>query len=537
MVEAAFFDDVLRYVRWSEADEAALRALGPHVAPERRALVEEFYDRLREHPGAEAVLRDEAQVRRLHDSLERWLDELLSAPRDRAYFERRWRIGAAHARVGLPQRYVFTAMALVRAHLERIASDAFDADRQAAARARGALGKALDVELAVMAETYRDELLGRLERIGGAGPRARGGGPEGAGASHGEAIERAGARHREAIERAEAAVVVLDGSGRAALWNPKAEALTGRARDEVVGSDALPLLFDEPGPRERVLGLRAGEPLVFEAGLVTRAGRERRVCWCVSASEAGGAVFRYLVGVDLTEARGAERQAHQAGRLAVAGALATGFAHEIRNPLNTASLNVQLLDRSLRPIDEVPPLAKEALDMLRVELERISRLVSDFIDFARPRPLRLAPVDLGELVLGVVDSFRARTEASGVELVYERPVRALLAPADPDALRRVLVNLMRNAFEAVADVAEARVTVRARGVGRFAEIDVEDNGAGLPPGAPIFDAFYTTKAKGAGLGLAIVHRLVDEHGGSVSARDAPGSTLFTVRLPRGQPAA
>ncbi|HEU4404567.1 MAG TPA: protoglobin domain-containing protein [Polyangiaceae bacterium] len=521
MAEAAFFDDALRYVRWSGADEAALRALAPHVAPERRAIVEEFYDRLREHPEAEKVLRDEAQVRRLHGSLERWLDDLLAARRDRAYFEQRWRIGAVHARVGLPQRYVFTAMALIRLQLERIASAAFGADREAEARAHAAVGKALDVELAVMAETYREELLGRLERAEGAA--AAGGRP---GAAEG--------RYRDAVERAEVMVVTLDPAGRATLWNRKAEALTGHPRDEVLGTDPLPLLFGDAGPRERVPGVRPGEPLVLEAALVTRAGRERWARWCVSAADdgAGGVAARYLVGADMTEARGDEQRAHQAERLAVAGALATGLAHEIRNPLNAASLNVQLLERSLRRPAAAPPLALEALEMLRGELDRISRLVSDFLDFARPRPLSVAPLELGEFVQGVVDELRPRADAAGVELAYERPARPLATPGDAERLRRALLNLVGNALDAVEGAPGARVVVRARAVGRFSEIDVEDNGAGVPPGAPVFDAFYTTKPKGAGLGLAVVHRAVDEHGGAVSVRSAPGDTTFTVRLPR-----
>lgn len=522
MAEAAFFDDVLRYVRWSEGDEALLRALAPHVVPERRAIVEEFYDRLREHPEAAAVLRDEAQIRRLHDSLERWLDELFSAPRDRAYFEQRWRIGAVHARVGLPQRYVFTAMALVRSHLDRIVIRAFAADADGAARAREALGKALDIELAVMAETYRDDLLGRLERLpaGPGGPSERPGGSE--------------AGYREAVERAGVMIVALDERGQTTLWNRRAEVLTGCPRDEALGTDALALLLGEPALRERVLGLRAGESAAFEAELVTRAGSERWLRWCATAFEqrgAGGTV-RYLVGVDLTEMRGAERLARQAGRLAVAGTLGTGFAHELRNPLNTASLNVQLLERSLRPLDAMPHSAREALDVVRGELERIARLVSDFLDFARPRPLSLALIELGDFVQRLVDGVKVEAETAGLELVCERPVRPLPAPADGEALRLVLLNLVRNAFEAVVRTLGARVVVRVRGAGRFAEIDVEDNGPGLPPGAPVFDAFYTTKVKGAGLGLAVVHRLVDEHGGSVSASGGPGCTLFTVRLPR-----
>src|SRR5215207_5547749 len=121
-------------------------------------------------------------------------------------------------------------MALIRMQLERVVSAAFASDREAEAGARAAVGKALDVELAVMAETYREELLGRLARAEGAG--GAGGLP---GAAEG--------RYRDAVERAEIMVVTLDRLGRATLWNRKAEALTGHPRDEVLGGDPLPLLF------------------------------------------------------------------------------------------------------------------------------------------------------------------------------------------------------------------------------------------------------------------------------------------------------
>jgi PAS domain S-box-containing protein len=516
------FGDVLRCVRWSAADEAALRALAPHVAPERRAIVADFYDRVREHPAAERALRDEEQAGALHRLLDRWLDELLSVGRDAAYFERRHHMGVEHVRAGLPRRYALAAMSLVRLRLERVASAAFAADRAVEAAVRAALGKALDLELAVVAEAYDDAARARAE-----------GDPDREGAA---APVGADAFYREAVERAEVAVVALDAGGRATLWNREAEALTGCRRDEVLGSDPLPLVLGDAhaGLRERVLATRAGEPAVLEVVLAGPAGGERWVRWRASAfeDEAGSVAARYLVGADVTEAHLADRRARQAERLAVADALATALAHELRNPLNTVSLHVQLLDRSLRRHGDVPAVASESLATLTDELDRFARLVTEFLAFARPRPLRPRPVDVAEVVRGVADSMAAEAEAAGVEVSFDAPEGPLPAPLDVEAIRRALQNVTRNAIEAVAGRPEGKVALRVRSEGHFVAVDVEDNGPGVAPGAPVFDAFYTTKSRGPGLGLAVAHRLVDDHGGSLAMRSAPGSTSCTVRLRR-----
>jgi PAS domain S-box-containing protein len=516
------YREMQHYVRWGDADASALRALLPHVEPLKERISEEFYERVREHPGANAIFRDEAQVRRLQQTLQVWVVELLTGPHDEAYFERRCRIGAVHARVGLSQRYVFAAMSVLRQHLERITTEAFAGDPGMEAKIRLALARILDLELTIMLETYRTTLVARIERVD---RLARD--------TMAQKLAAAELRYRDAIESAQALVMVLDADGGLLLWNRMAAAVTGYERDELLEGPPLERLMPEPEARERLYRVTPEAPDTFGATLLTRSGRERHVRWLVSVNldPEHGQPVRYVFGVDLTDVREAERRARNAERLASVGTLAAGLAHEIRNPLNAASLHLTVLDRSLQRMPDAPPQTREATAVLRNEIKRLSSLVTEFLEFARPRPLRVVATDLTEICSSVLELIAPAAESEGVELVFERPSRG---GVDPERLRQVLLNLLRNGIEAARGTSAPRVTTRLRRVGVWAEIDIEDNGPGIPDEAPIFDAFYTTKEQGTGLGLAIVHRIVHDHEGTVGLQSQPGETVFTLRLPGAQ---
>ncbi|RYE84360.1 MAG: PAS domain S-box protein, partial [Myxococcales bacterium] len=322
----AFFE-MLRYVRWGDDDERALQALLPHVEPHLPSIVDEFYDRIREHPQAAAVFRDEAQVRRLQQTLQRWVRELLGGPHDQTYYEQRCLIGAVHARIGLPQRYVCSAMSLIRSHLQRIAVDAFGPGSVAERRTREALEKILDLELAIMLETYRGAMLERIRRVE-------------AGEREGMALKLAAAeeRHRSTVESSPALVLVLDGAGVPIVWNRAASRLTGYERDELAAGSALDLLLPDPEARARIRRVTPEAPDTFESALLTRSGRELLLRWSVACTlePSLGGPLRHVLGLDVTEVREAERRARSSERLAAVGTMAAGLAHEIRNPLNAA---------------------------------------------------------------------------------------------------------------------------------------------------------------------------------------------------------
>jgi signal transduction histidine kinase len=167
--------------------------------------------------------------------------------------------------------------------------------------------------------------------------------------------------------------------------------------------------------------------------------------------------------------------------------------------------------------------------MVEEELRRLEHLVSDFLAFVHPRPLDLRPAVLTELCNGVLSFVAPEATAAGVRLHALLSGALSPAPVDAERLRQVLLNLVRNAIEAMPEGGD--LTVRTRNAERTIELEIEDTGKGFPDESPVFDAFFTTKPKGTGLGLTIAHRIVTDHGGSIRVRSRPGSTIFTISLP------
>jgi signal transduction histidine kinase len=302
----------------------------------------------------------------------------------------------------------------------------------------------------------------------------------------------------------------------------------------MLGADLFERVFPEDGPRLRAAFLSATgeEPVELVADLQTRTRQKRLVDWlCWREAPGGLEPVRYVVvGLDRTEELAVERQALQNARLAAVGALAAGLAHEIRNPLNGASLHLSVLERELARLPGVSSSSSDAVVIVRSELRRLSSLVTDFLEVARPRPLARAEVDLKGVVQSVIAQVQDDARARGVGLTADLPSSPVVARVDAERLKKVLLNLVHNALE--AGDGGGKIAVRLRPAVDRLEIEVEDDGPGIPEGGPpIFDAFFTTKRSGTGLGLSIVHRIVADHGGDVTYTSVPKRTVFQVRLP------
>lgn len=325
-------------------------------------------------------------------------------------------------------------------------------------------------------------------------------------------------RHREVVEAVPAFVLALDVDGRIALWNRHLEAVTGRPRSEMLG--------------------KPGRELVGEGGdrrLPLSRGGHRLVRWQLTHLSDPAAPITYALGMDVTEERTMLRRTLRAERLAAVGTLAAGMAHEVRNPLNSATLQLQVLRRRIEKGQATPDALMPVVSIVLEEIRRLERLVNDFLSFARPTPLSTAPTQLDDLVRAVLEQLGPELQTHGLSL--ERQLAALGTWVDVDAerLRQVLINLMRNAAEAMHDTGRLTVRTRSADAAGFACIEIEDTGPGIAEDAPVFDAFFTTKESGTGLGLAIVHRIVEEHGGTISYESQPGRTCFFVRLPEAAP--
>ncbi len=526
------FDEMKRYVRFTDADSARLRAFGVVARPHFATIAEEFYDRTREHAAAHAVFTGEAQIMRLRGSLERWMERLCDGPHDHEYFLEREKIGRVHVRIGLPQRYMFTGMAVVRSAFERLTSQLPTED---ASPTRDALARILDLELAIMIETYREDSVARIRRIDRL--------------EHDDLRRRlARNEHRyiNAVELAQLLVIGLDERARVWLFNREAERLTGLARDEILGKSFVDELLpeeqrDDEGARlERAVRGDLTAHGDWEAGLMTRAGRRRVVHWQLAYVPNTGdeEVVLFAIGQDVTDRNALLERTLRNEKLAAVGTLAAGLAHEIRNPLNGALLHVTYLERALKKLPEQSGEALGAVKIVGEEIRRLSALVKDFLVFARPSPANLKPTWVHQVCRRVADIVRSEAGASQTVIELDLARDDIEMRLDAEKMEQVLLNLLRNAVEALGSIGGGTVTLRTRRRPRELAIEVEDDGPGLPsPDAPIFDAFFSTKPSGTGLGLAIVQRIVSDHGGSVEVESKPGQTVFRVVLPVGGDAA
>ncbi len=234
-----------------------------------------------------------------------------------------------------------------------------------------------------------------------------------------------------------------------------------------------------------------------------------------------------------------EEQAVEAERMAYIGTLASGLAHEIRNPLNSLNLNMQMLEEEIGERGAAPSGGR-LLGITRVEIARLERLVTDFLSYARPRPLELEEIPAAELLEQVRELLAGEARGRGVELVAADRSGGATVRADPGQMRQLLLNLAQNALTAAEEARRGdrerapRVVLGAERNGAWVDLVVEDEGRGIPPQDldRIFDIFFSTRKGGTGLGLAIVDRIARNHGGTVDVASQPGEgTTVRVSLP------
>lgn len=248
--------------------------------------------------------------------------------------------------------------------------------------------------------------------------------------------------------------------------------------------------------------------------------------------------------------RSAERRARAAERMAEIGAMTGGLAHEIKNPLSTIGLNVQLLIELIEDL-EIPEAERTRLlsrmKGLAREVERLRGILTDFLEFAGKVHADLRPTDLNVLVDELIDFYRPESERQGVRVRADLHATPLIASIDPKLIKQAVLNLMLNATQAMASNvggadAGARTselilrTTPTVGANREAEaaIDVIDTGPGIAPEtlAKIFQPYFTTKSGGSGLGLPAARRLIEEHAGRLDVHSEIGrGTSFRVILP------
>ena len=221
-------------------------------------------------------------------------------------------------------------------------------------------------------------------------------------------------------------------------------------------------------------------------------------------------------------------QVKRADRLSAIGQLAAGLAHEIRNPLASIDGAAEVLESGTEP-EEV---RRETLGIIRKECARLFRLLTNLLDFARPRPPEWRPVDVGRILDSVIDLVR---HSGGKRINFHREATTDLPRliADEEQLAQVILNLTINSVQAMPDGGDIWLIAESRNGG--VEISVRDQGTGIPEEQmdKVFDPFYTTKDGGTGLGLSVVHQIVSHHGGTVMASRNPDRGMtFSLWFPK-----
>ena len=270
-------------------------------------------------------------------------------------------------------------------------------------------------------------------------------------------------------------------------------------------------------------------------GLRDAVGAIRRVRWHLSGVRGGKRTdLVYGIGIDVTERRALERRAADAEALNAMAPLALGLAHEIRNPLNAAVLELHLLGRGIDRLADpaVRDPMKRRVTIVESEIKRLERLLTDFLELARPRAPQREPVDLARVLTDVLE-LEAEAIATHHVAVIRDVAPDCTALGDVEKLKQVALNLVVNSLDVMPD---GGVLIAGVG-GDHAEVwlSIGDNGPGVDPSilAEIFDPFFTTKAAGTGLGLAIVRKIVDQHQGRVVVDTKKGAgTTVRVVLPR-----
>lgn len=244
-------------------------------------------------------------------------------------------------------------------------------------------------------------------------------------------------------------------------------------------------------------------------------------------------VFNEMVS-GLRERRDLEARLHRAEQSAIVGRLASGIAHEVKNPLNYISLTIDYLRSKYAPTDEADRTRYyEKMDGIKDEIKRLDRLIRNFLSYGRPLNLNLKPIALREMLLQLVALSSEQAEQQGISIEVDSSTPLPQIEGDTERLKSCFSNLILNAQQAMLAGGSLRISFKVFASG--VEVAISDTGIGIDPEnlERIFEPYFSTKETGTGLGLALVKRIVEAHGGNVTVESIPqkGST-FRVWLPK-----
>lgn len=326
--------------------------------------------------------------------------------------------------------------------------------------------------------------------------------------------------NRELIESLPSGLLTTDINGQIVIFNKAAEAITGLSRSQVIGKDIKELFPFLTPPFE----------VQRKEATVNLNGDERIVGLTISETlnSDGIKTGHICIFQDITHLKKMESELNYKRTLATIGELSANMAHEIRNPLASLKGAIEMLREGKISKEQSEKLMNIALN----EMDRLNKIITDFLMYSRPSPPVFTSFDLHELLGETLDMAMTGSSNQGSTSIKKGFKGDLYITGDPNKLRQVFLNLTINAIEAMTNGGELKVSTRVQD--GYVDIRFEDSGVGITPEnlEKIFYPFYTTKDWGTGLGLSIVYRIIQEHKGNIRVDSVPGKgSIFELELP------
>lgn len=327
-------------------------------------------------------------------------------------------------------------------------------------------------------------------------------------------------------------IIVLDEAHGVRLVNKAAERLLPFAADEPTGRSVWQVIDDEQVAaflRDTLIGSDRVLDGEFTLEGAHAATLEITIVPLVRDRHIEGSLVHV---VDITERRSEEARLRRAENLASITTLAAGVAHEIRNPLTSMSIHLQLIQRALRRSETVSAEIDESLRTMTAEIQRLNKIVVDFLFAVRPMNSELREGDINDVLRPLLAFLRPELSASGIEVVEKLAARLPPAQIDERLLREALLNIVKNAQAAMA--AGGTLAVGTVLEGERIRITVRDTGTGIPDDIAdkIFEPYFTTRDFGSGLGLTLTYKIIKEHAGDIEVASKPGvGTTLRVSIP------
>jgi PAS domain S-box-containing protein len=339
---------------------------------------------------------------------------------------------------------------------------------------------------------------------------------------------------RLALPASDAILISRFSSGRIVFWNPGAQKLYGWSKKSAMGKRAYDLLqtkLPEP-PQEIKAKLRRHGCWTGKLLQTRKDGRKIVVAsyWSLRQSPNGGPKEILQVNYNVTETKQSSQQAQETERLARVGKMAALFAHEVANPLSGLSASLQFAESDLQKQEVDVPTLRATLQAALREVDRLVSLLGEFRFLALPQSLDLKLTDLQEIIKEILAVEKIAYRAAGITVKTDFESSSAPVTIDPAKMKQVVLNLCKNAIEAMGD--GGCLTVKVYRSERMVVLEIGDTGIGVPHGMNIFESFKTTKCNGSGLGLPLVQQIVSAHNGTINyTTETGGGTTFKVWLP------